>query len=362
MEASGLLSVGECERIRHGIREVQAVDKISDAKMSRALGVSQATFSQVMNGKYVGDTQKYLKEMREWLQNRRDTIRLPDKPFVSTSVARRIIATCEMAADLPCIGMIQTPSGWGKSAALVKVQRSMGRSGAVYISAGETCRLKKDLLLELARCLGVTVENAKLTQEIYNGIRRHLAGRADANRGRSYLIIIDEATTLKPDTINMLRNLHDDETCHPAIILADTVARMDSAFRGRHAILGGNEQILSRAKAKYLITGADEMPREDVEAVAKSRLASLGVKVQLTKNAVAYLHGLAARPGALRNVTSRLETVYYYAARRNVQPDYTVAQMDYIGGIAGEEFQMEHTMNPFDKAASAVPTANPQEK
>jgi DNA transposition AAA+ family ATPase len=364
MDANEMLTVGECERIRKEIAEVQAVDHISDAQMAKALDISTATFSQIKNSKYTGTTHRYLKEWRLWLLNRRDAIRMPTQRFVMTSIAGRIISTCEMAADLPCIAMVQTPSGWGKTAALMEVQRRMGRTGAVLLSAGETCRGKRDLLFELAKRLGATVSENFMISEMYNAVRQHLAQRTAANKGRSFLILIDEATTLLPDTISMLRNLHDDEQCHPAIVLADTVSRMTLTFRVRKSVPGGHEQLLSRAKAKYIVNVAtdrdsetenpngDIIPIEDVSAVSNACLANLGYKVHLSKNALKYLHGLSKKDGALRNVTARLQGVHYYAVRRNLRTDFSVAQLDYLGHITGDDVMMDHDAlgNPFKQS------------
>lgn len=129
--------------------------------------------------------------------------------------------------------------------------------------------------------------------QLYRDVTDKLAERYQGGRNQSYMIIIDEATTLRASAINMLRNLHDDPACRPAIILADTVSRLDGFLYSRAGIAGGNEQLRSRAKAQFIrdadarfgwtvdARGREVRDLTDIKLVADATLGQLGFDAKL---------------------------------------------------------------------------------
>lgn len=353
MAAEGRLTDRQRQTILQELEEVRITTRpaISLTKMGQLLGINRAILSRLRHGTYDGHSDKYLRIIERWLIERRDRVEVPASAYVATSIGSRIITVCEIACDLPCVGIVKTPSGWGKTAALAEMARRRGPQQCIYIQAGEACVSKREMLVEIARRIGVTLKARFTTADLYRDVRAVLAGRYQGGRGSSYLIIVDEATTLRPDAINMLRNLHDDTACRPAIVLADTVSRLDGFLYGRGGIAGGNEQLRSRSKAKYTRAATHQIDPGDVKLVADSCLKGLGFKGRLHASSYRYLTDLANEPGALRNVTARLENLYYFAMRKSLRPDYTAMQLDWIGLLSGDDWKMSHDHNaiPFGK-------------
>ncbi len=248
---------------------------------------------------------------------------------------------------------LRTAHGLRRSALLARAYTSQSPIAArqittcCYLQAGEACAYKRELLFELAAAIGITIGRRTGAPSLYREIRTVLAQRYAGGEGGSFLIIVDEATTLRPSAINMLRNLHDDPACRTAIVLADTIARMDGFLYGRAGIAGGNEQLRSRSRAQFIFARDAEISPADVKLAAFAALIGVGHTGRLPVRSHQYLTRLAQRPGALRNVTSRIQAVAWFAAKRNCTAEFTVAQLDWIGQLAGESCELDHDTPPF---------------
>ena len=363
MAADGALSPKERKAILDQLRELQASENISNARIAKMAGIKASTFSRVVRGEYSGNTDKYLRRVRSMLHRLTNKVDVPETDYVSTSVGEQILVACQMALHPPCIGIVKAPSGGGKTAALAEMARSLTQSHCAYISAGQVCSSTRELLVELAARLGMSPRSRFTSAQLYRDVRDKLAERYQGGRNQSYMIIIDEATTLRASAINMLRNLHDDPACRPAIILADTVSRLDGFLYSRAGIAGGNEQLRSRAKAQFIrdadarfgwtvdARGRDVRNLTDVKLVADATLGQLGFDGKLNVHAYTFLHELANQPGALRNVTARLQAVWYFAQQAKCRPEFTRPQLDFLGELSGMQTEGQYERPPFVKVA-----------
>ena len=332
--------------------EIQAADKLSDNDLAKILGVSRATYSQVKAGKYGGDVQGVYRRIAHWLQSRTMKAEAPVGDYVDTRVGRYISAVCQRAWQMPTIGLIITRSGAGKSAALTAFARRVG-DRAVYLSAGEAASTKSGMLRELADALGVHVGHRATALTIYRDIRQKLADRYAGGKARPVLLIVDEATTLQPAALNMLRNLHDDGRCRLAIVLADTW-RLHAELRNARRLPGGYEQLRSRSGAQYIMPADAEISESDVKAVADSVLKSLGHNRELSRASYRYLTDLAERDGGLRNVAHRLHAVHDLAEASGAVATYRVAELDIVAPLVGHACQIPDAENPFENARGAA--------
>ncbi|MFW6125437.1 MAG: AAA family ATPase, partial [Pirellulales bacterium] len=323
---------------------VQVNDELSDTAVARIAGCSRSTFSQIKNQKYSGDPDKYLKSLAFWLDEREIRRQTPTTEYAETGIGRLIMTVCRRAADMPSIGLIVTPSGLGKTVALAEFTRRRG-DDVIYIQAGEVVAAKRALLIELATALGEPPPIKATLSRIWTDVRRKLAGRYAGGRGRSTLIVIDEATTLRPATLNMLRNLHDDPRCRPGLVLADTW-RMDEELHSGRGLPGGYEQLRSRAGAQLRWSHKRAVPTADVRAVAETVLKSLGRNRRLSDAAYKYLTKLAQREGKLRNVVHRLWACHDIGGD---QADYSVAQLDYVADMVGHSADSPAAEVPFER-------------
>jgi len=332
--------------------EVQTADKLSDNDLARIIGVSRATYSQVKSGKYSGDCQGVYRRIASWLNARANKAEAPVGDYAPTLVGRYISAVCNRAWQMPTIGLIITRSGAGKTAALTHFARSRG-DYVVYLSAGEAASSKTGLLRELADALGVHVSGRTTTLTLYRDVRQRLADRYAGGKASPVLLIVDEATTLNPHAINMLRNLHDDGRCRLAIVLADTW-KLHAELKNTRRLPGGYEQLRSRAGAQYIMRADAEISLADVTAVADSVLKSLGCNRKLSEASYKYLAGLAELDGGLRNVVHRLHAVHDIADSTGQAPTYRVAELDIAAPLVGHAQQMPDAPNPFVREAETA--------
>ena len=338
------------DEIRESLRAIQAAERISNAGMSKVLSCSATVWSQIRNNKYGRSRElKYLLRGRQWMKDRLERSREPAADFIETSVARRIMAVCRRAWRSPCMAKVVTPAGAGKTAALREFVRRRG-DRAIYVQAGEAYCTKTGLVRRLVRTLRLNAGNKANTARLYDVLRDKMSDYYAGGMQTPFCIVVDEATTLQPAAINMLRNLHDDADCRVAVVLADT-ARLEAELRSRHGFAGGYEQLRSRFGATWVMDPAAEIPLADVRAIADGVAAGLGCEGRLDRHAVKYLHGVAQLPGRLRNVVHRLQAVCDLADETDTAARYDVAQLDFVAQLVGMTCALDHQANPFDSAA-----------
>ena len=346
MDATQPLTPAEARQIVRRAEEIQAAEGLSNAAVGRILGCSSSVWSQLRHAKYSGDAEEYLRRARSWLDGRLLRNDTPETAYVETSIGRAIHAVCTRAWRCPTIGLVLTRSGMGKTAALLEYARKGGHR-CVYLQAGQMLASRGALLVELAERLDVSTTGLSVAS-LYRAVRKRLAGLYAGGAADSPLILIDEATTLHPATLNMLRNLHDDPACRPGIVLADTW-RMDRTLRSRRqdALLGGFEQLTSRGGAQYRLAAGRKVAARDVAAVAGSIVTSLGRERPLPAPAVQYLATLAQADGGLRNVQHRLQAAHDVAQAAGAKPRYSVRELDFVAPLVGGTCRLDHAEPPF---------------
>jgi hypothetical protein len=106
----------------------------------------------------------------------------------------------------------------------------------------------------------------------------------------------------------------------------------------------------------YISSAVDataKVSEKDITAVANVVARAAGHKQKLDAAAIKYLVSLAAKPGAFRNVVSRIENVAFFTAEKRVVPTYSVAQLDYVAMLSGDSWTIKHTIPPFGNVAAA---------
>jgi len=344
----GELTDRQRRRIVAAVEQRKAAEGISNAALGRIVNVSRTVIGRVLNGRYTGERDKYLRLLQAWLDGQVGRGDEAETPYVPTSVGERILTVCELAVSAPCIGLVRAASGLGKTAALREVARrsDLAPTGAAYIQAGEACGSKTELLRELADALDVRPARRWTGQTLYRRVRDRLAGAYSEGRGGPFLLLIDEATTLSPRAINLLRNLHDDPACRTAIVLADTIVRLDGFLHARGNLPGGTEQLSTRSRATFRADSAEQTDARgrpattDVRAIAEAALRGLGHDRRLPAQTCRYLYQVAQRPGHYRNVVALLQNASYVAARQGWRCEYTMPQLDWVAPLSGLDSQL----------------------
>jgi len=348
------LSVRQRQQILHDLAELQAGQPdLTNVFLARSvLRCSRSTWSLIQAGKYRGDIDRYLRRAVQWMADRLARAEAPQADYVPTKIGRYIMKVCQRAWSVPTIGVVVTPSGAGKTAALMEYARRRG-DRAQYIPAGKAISTMQGLISELAGRLHVPVTTRSTSATLYRSVRDALADYYAAGKGDPFVIIVDEATTLRARAKNMLRNLHDDPAVRCAVVLADTARlNVDLNNRSGRALY---EQLRSRSGAQFLMTVDEEIAAEDVRAVADSILKSLDCKRALHRDSYKFLHSLAQAEGKLRNVAYRLHAVHDVAGEVGQAPTYSVAELDFVADLVGGKRQLRHEAAPFGRPAKRPP-------
>ena len=357
----GKLNDRQRKQILEALHAIKEVEGKNQTAMAQILRCSRAVWLRVSRGDYSGNSDRYLLRGRQWMADRKARSEIPLASYVKTSIGSRIMAVCTRAWQVPCIGKVITPSGSGKTAALQEFTRLRG-DRALYLQVGEAFATRQGITMELADRLGIPVTSRSTSATLYRQIRGKLASFYNGGDADPFCLLIDEATTLRPRALNILRNLHDDPTVRCAVVLADTV-RLEGELASRRGIAGGYEQLRSRLGAQYVRTACDAITAGDVRAVADSVLDSLGYARKLTADAYRELVAIAQEDGKLRNVVYRLHAVHDVAAGAKVDPVYTVAEIDYVAPLVGQPRRHEEmtvawaAQKPTAKSAPRSPNS-----
>jgi len=344
----GKPSPKQADEIFDRVKQIQVAEDLSNAAVARLVGpgCSATTWSQIKNGKYGGDIRNIAKVLATWLADHESHAEAPAAEYAATSIGRNIAKICERAWQMPCMATVITPSGAGKTTALRQYVQRRG-SRAMYVQAGEVFASRKGLLRMIAMGLGIVTPSGTHGPDLYIQIRRRLADCYCGGKNPPFFLAIDEATTLAPGALNILRNLHDDETCRTAIVLADT-ARLDAELHSRHGFAGGYEQLRSRMGASWILKPHAEgarkgevIPAADVKLVAGAILRALGHNGRLQQASFDFLYRIAQTEGTLRRVLHRLHAVHDVAAPSG-RADYSVAQLDWVAPLVGARRLMQH--------------------
>jgi len=348
--------------------EIQTLEEIADEQMGAILGCSRSRWNKIKLRRYSGSVQPVLRRLRRWLDERASQAPMATGEYVATHIGRMIQTVCRRATRRQTIGLVVTPAGCGKTLALADYAGRLADK-AVLLAGGEICCAKEALAREIADRLGVHVPARGATAVVYREIRRRLAGLYAGGKAAPVTILLDEATSIRPNAVNMLRNLHDDPACRCPLVLADTW-RLDSQLHSARGLPGGYEQLRSRAGAQYRLAVDAEIAREDVEAVAASVLSAIGWRRRLPSSSLTYLHRFVAnrpdatdrnrvhmRDGALRNVMQRLHAAADVAEAAGRPPAFSVAELDAVAELVGHRMQHPGTPDPF---AAPAPAPEPE--
>ncbi|MBE3100348.1 MAG: ATP-binding protein [Planctomycetes bacterium] len=344
------LSPRERASLIAAVQAAQRDEGISNSEMARILRYSSSVWSAVIHGSYQGDVDKVLGRAAEWLEHR--SHRSPDSRvrFVPTGIAQRIHAVCERAWLGPTIGRIELPSGTGKTIALAEFARRVGER-CVHVQAGQCFRTRKGLLEELVQRLALGLGRERSTHRLYAAVRDRFAEFYQGGKHDPVLLIIDEATTLLPDAIDMLRNLHDDPASRIGLVLADTL-RLDAELSRGDGYRHGYEQTLSRCAA-YFRFGVDQIiPSDDVRRVGEAILETLGHEGRLDAATWRYLDETAQSAGRLRNVEKLLAVCRDVAQGGGAEPSYSAVELDFCAPLVRLPQRFEHDGSPFSQAAA----------
>jgi len=343
------LTDAEREWIRRETVRRQESESISNHAMGLALGYrGGAVWSQVRRGKYAGDVDKCLRRAYRWLLDRSGRETVEAQGYVETSVGRHIHVVCDRAWRHSLIGVVAARAGLGKTLALAEFARRRGRQ-AILLRIGETLTTQRGLLTELVTRLGLTLSRRPTLDEMARAIREHLAASYAGGKGAPFAILVDEATRIQARPLNLLREFCDHPDCRAALVLAGTLDLLP-LLASKSWVHGGTDQIRRRIVAAYTPPADEPVAAEDVEAIVRSVLGTIGWSGRIAKSALSYLREVADGDGAFGAVANRLYAVRDLAEAVGVTPRYTAEELDYAGTLLfAQPRKWPDRRNPFGR-------------
>ncbi len=175
--------------------------EMTQALVSKKLGVSATALSQWLKGIYPGNTIELVQKVKSFLelqlQQKKHEFNKIRLNFEMTSVADRIFQIAGLAQQNCEIAAIYGASGLGKTTAITQLQKE--KSGIIVIDPYENTS-PKTIIRTLA-------DNLEISQECYGAkLKKEIELRL---KNSGYLIIVDESENLKSGCFQILRKFHD---------------------------------------------------------------------------------------------------------------------------------------------------------
>lgn len=279
------------DSIRAAVRQLIDNKSTTGAALARETGLSSATMSQFLNGKYKGDNNAIASSLGTWLETHsaaKET--LPDIPdFVVTPTSECITAALTYAQLTHTITLIYGNPGVGKTEAIKHYERTGNNVWRITASKSRSNEL--EVMYEIAMAMGVT--DAPYQR---GGLSRLLRRRL---KDTGALLIVDEADWLNYDAIEELRILQ--EECTIGLALSGNHNVYDRLTGGRRSL--DFARLFSRVAKKVVI---NNVKTADVDAFCNAWNVQGRDEVKLLK-------AISKRPGALRSLSHILPLAHIYA-------------------------------------------------
>jgi DNA transposition AAA+ family ATPase len=264
---------------RDELAKIMADDKISQAQLSRYIGVSCAQISLYLDGKYPGDVPNLERKIRGFLARHSDEKAAQRflMPIIKTTVMKNIFEVLSFCHINRKMGIAYGPAGIGKTCAVKEYV--IERPDSFLIEA-DPAYTERDLFRDL---------HSRMIGEPSGSVHQMFDACVDRLKDSGRLIIVDEGESLPYKALNMLRRIHDKAGIGIALI---------GMQRLRANLIGDQRnfaQLYSRIQiAKHL----QHLEPEDVEEIVA---AALPKKSELW----AIYHN--ASKGIARNLANLLE-------------------------------------------------------
>lgn len=276
------------------VREIIESEDLSQQSVAREAGISTATLSQWLAGRYTGDVEAVTGKLERWLASKEPTLGQAKSVFdiprwIETPTGRRILKALDYVRILFDIAIIYGGAGLGKTRTLERYAEMFPNVWVVTMSPATAgvCSALEEIALTLG-LRGIPGRAARLQREIV----RRLKG----TRG---VLIIDEAQHLMTSALEAVRSIH------------------DASETG--LVLCGNELIFSRLTGgARLATFAQLHSRIGVRVALRKTLlgdvkaicAALGISgTQETR----FLYEISQKPGGLRSIMKTVQLAYVMA-------------------------------------------------
>ena len=236
---------------------------ISVNGLSRGARRGESTIKEVLGGSYGASPTGVLRSCRDYLtgiENMAGVQAAINRPTVHTSVYKIVRAACRRAQVYRGFSVVSAIVGTGKTHALHDYVRN--NPGTVLVQAIPMMNVTV-LLDEIVRATGAVVQSNNRFTRGTNADK--MTAILDTMRGSDRLLIVDEAETLSPNTLEYIRRIRD--LANVGVVLSGT-EKLQIILRNKHGRFG---QISSRVN--YWARTVRSITQQDVELLAREYLA-----------------------------------------------------------------------------------------
>lgn len=248
----------------------------SQAATAKEIGISSATLSLFMKGRYTGDNEEIADSIEQFLfiDHKRNT--LSKKPDICLELhnTSQILEKVYIAQVTGDILLIYGDAGCGKTTALQHYKRN--NKNVVYIEADVTNNSYRSVLSMIAEETGESGGGSTAA------LMRRVIGRL---KGTNTLLIIDEAQHLAPKAFDAIRALNDKAGI--GIVYSGNPSIKKRMYGCRQA---DYDQVYSRIG--YHCPLYNHYSQNDIQAIFSGK--------NLNKECLSYLHRIAQKKGGLR--------------------------------------------------------------
>lgn len=328
----GPLSPGDIAKLCAALDAYMAERKLSDKDVARAIG-STATYVNNLRNQSAAlpaaTRDKLWRDVRNWMETEaRAAERERPEDFVPTSVARKITNICARLATRSDMAVAYGPAGIGKSKTAEKLIADM--PDAVLVRVNRLNRTPARLLASVARALTRRRNVGALRYEaVVDRLRK-----PDSVKARA-ILIIDEAHKLKPEAMELVRDIFDDSKCSVLLLGTVDVKRMvasdsDPEYGQMASRVGLRVNLAPELRPGYK-GGKPLIHVDEIRAMFERE------KVRLHPAAARWLAQLANEPGmgAFRRIDRLID--YALLARGRGNDPITVQHLQTAQALVNED-------------------------
>lgn len=249
------------------------VERVSQAALARMARIGVSTLSQVLSGSYVASPTKLLDQvlsaMRHADEKTDDSI-----TAVETSVFKLAQTACTMARRNRNFSVLSAYVGTGKTFALKYYARTNSNTFLLEVNPTFT---PQTIIKKLAQIV--------IGHDMGGRLFDQFEGMVETLKDTDSLLIIDEAETLTPKQLHLLRRLRD--TANIGIVLAGT-EYLTGLIRPEH---GQFDQI--RSRTGFWPETIKRITKEDATALVQSAFVGEEVTDEVVDKLYGYSRGSA---------------------------------------------------------------------
>ncbi len=168
--------------------------------LASASGINRSTMTQILSGKYPSGVTKHLKRVLDTINHYEMRAKIKETPFVPTTVSRLVTTACNRARSMKSFAVVAANVGTGKTRTLFEYTANNANT---YLLQADPCMSPSSLLEDLIELLGIAGPYKWTRERRMKDVIRHL------EKIESPLIILDEAETVNPRTLEHLRRIRD---------------------------------------------------------------------------------------------------------------------------------------------------------